>query len=74
MATLTIRNLPEKVVERVKTIAEQNGHSMEKEIRELIQERFAQKGEVLARMKKRWQQRLVPSAKQVNQWIESGRR
>ena len=37
MATLTIRNVPENVVELLKVRAKNNGHSMEQEVRELIE-------------------------------------
>ena len=40
MGTLTIRNLPEEVIQGVKTSAELHKRSMEQEIRELLQRRY----------------------------------
>jgi plasmid stability protein len=37
MATLTIRNVPTKVVRALKAQAERNHRSMEQEVREIIQ-------------------------------------
>ena len=36
MATLTIRHVPEAVVERLKAAAKRKGYSMEQEVRELL--------------------------------------
>ena len=47
MATLTIRNVPEDVVARLKKVAANKGHSMEQEVRELLRTRFPVGDEVL---------------------------
>ena len=39
MATITIRNVPDQLVDRIKRLAEQKGVSMEQEIRDLLQSR-----------------------------------
>jgi plasmid stability protein len=62
MATITIRGLPDEIVERVKAAAERNRRSMEQELRELIADRYAR--------------RELPdlTAEEVDDWIETGRR
>lgn len=47
MATLTIRNVPDEVVVRLKKVAANKGHSMEQELRELLKTRFPARDEVL---------------------------
>jgi antitoxin FitA len=37
MATITIRNVPDELVDRIKWLAGQKGVSMEQEIRDLLQ-------------------------------------
>ena len=54
MATITIRNLPDAVAARVKTCAAQNGRSMEEEVRTLLRERYANRAEILERIRARW--------------------
>ena len=74
MATLTIRNLPHDVVERLKERAKQNGRSMEQEAREILGQRLAARNELLVEMRTRWSEiKSPPSASDVNEWIEVGR-
>jgi antitoxin FitA len=54
MATLTIRNVPDELVNRIKLLAGQKGVSMEQEIRDLLQSRYEQRGAVLERIRQRW--------------------
>lgn len=74
MGTLTIRNLPDDLVERLKAAAAAHQRSMEQEVRELLQRRYAPKAEVLARLRSRWGQLPRTSAEDVRQWREEGRR
>lgn len=75
MATLTIRNLPPDVVKRLKERAKRNGRSMEQEAREILGQRLAARGELLADMRVRWREiASPPSASEVDKWIDMGRR
>ena len=47
MATLTIRDVPDDVVARLKKVAAHKGYSMEQEVRELLRTRFPARDEVL---------------------------
>jgi plasmid stability protein len=73
MATLTIRNLPDDVVKRLKEVAARNKRSMEQEVRELLQERFAARVEVLRRVRERCRSLPKTTAEEVNRWIREGR-
>ncbi len=73
MATLTIRNLPEDLVERLKSAAAQHGRSMEQELRELLMRSYPDRPASLERIRARWGGFDPPSAEQIDTWIESGR-
>jgi plasmid stability protein len=47
MATLTIRNVPDKVAKLLKTLARKNRRSMAQEVRELINEHVGERLSVL---------------------------
>ena len=47
MATLTIRNVPEKVAKSLKTLAKKNRRSIEQEVRELMGEHVGERASVL---------------------------
>lgn len=73
MATITIRNVPDDLVERIKSLAGQKGISMEQEIRDLLQSRYEQRGIVLERIRQRWKHLPLQSAHQMQDWKEQGR-
>jgi plasmid stability protein len=54
MATLTIRNVPEKVAKSLKTLAKKNRRSMEQEVRELISEHVGERASVLDQIQASW--------------------
>lgn len=78
MASLTIRNVPEEVVEQIKNVAVRNGRSMESEVRELLARQFARSPESRAQVLERIRQLTAgirpPTARQIRRWIETGRR
>jgi plasmid stability protein len=73
MATLTIRRLPETVVARIKDLAARRGHSMEEEVRALLEQRYAQRATVLTRIQRRWADLPPVTGEQLDDWIEEGR-
>lgn len=73
MATLTIRNVPEEVVARLKKVAANNGRSMEQELRELLKTKYPSRAEVLDRVERRWETLPPVSAEEINQWITEAR-
>lgn len=72
MATLTIRNVPEDVVERLKRVAKNKGRSMEQELRELLQARYPSRAQVLEDVRERWKTLPPVSAEEIDSWIEEG--
>ena len=74
MATLTIRNVPDKVTKSLKTLARKNHRSMEQEVRELINEHVGERLSVLAQIEAAWgKQARRPTAAEVDEWITAGR-
>ena len=73
MATLTIRHVPEAVVERLKAVAKRKGYSMEQEVRELLAMRYAARTEIMARIRQRWDTLPPTSGAEVRAWRQTGR-
>jgi plasmid stability protein len=74
-ATLTIRNVPLRVVRNLKSIAKRRHRSMEQEVRELLEEYVGERAAVLRQIEGSWEsQARRPSAAEVEQWILEGRR
>ncbi|MEO0520922.1 MAG: hypothetical protein AAF171_26905 [Cyanobacteria bacterium P01_A01_bin.116] len=73
MATLTIRNLPDDLVQRIKTRAAANEHSMEQEVRQLLETRYASHKMVIDRICERWSTLPNTTPEEIDQWREIGR-
>jgi plasmid stability protein len=74
MASITIRNLPSDIVESLKSLAADNGRSMEQEAREILAARLIPRHRLLDEIQAKWMQFASPSAQDVQEWIDSGRR
>ena len=74
MATLTIRNLPDEVVDRIKTAATHQGRSMEQEVRDVLLRRYASRNEVVRRIRQRWEELPATAASDVKRWRKANRR
>jgi plasmid stability protein len=74
MPTLTIRNMPPRVVQSLKVLAHRHGRSMEQEVRELIEEHVVERLAILEQIEASWgEQHRRPSAAEVDSWLEVGR-
>ena len=74
MATLTIRNVPTRVVRSLKALAKRRNTSMEQEIRELLEEYAMERSSVLKQIEASWaRQTRRPSAAEIDSWINAGR-
>jgi len=74
MATLTIRNVPTRVVRSLKALAKRRNTSMEQEIRDILEEQVGDRISALDQIEKSWErQSRRPKAKEVNSWIRAGR-
>lgn len=86
MANLTIPNVPESLVERIKSAATEHGRSVEQELRVLLESRFSAKAlkpaaradeakaEAMNRIRERWKDLPETSAEEVQGWLQKGRR
>lgn len=73
MATITIRNISDELVDRIKRLAGQKGISMEQEVRDLLQKRYGQRDEVLTRIRQRVEALPMESESRVQTWKSEGR-
>lgn len=73
MPTLTIRNVPPKVVRSLKLLARRNGRSMEQEVRTLLKEHI-DRDAVLEQIERAWdRQSRRPQATEIEEWRRRGR-
>jgi plasmid stability protein len=74
MATLTIRNVPPKLVRSLKALARESGRSMEQEVRNLIAEYVGERLALLDEIEASWErQARRPAARDIDGWIEEER-
>jgi plasmid stability protein len=74
MATLTIRNIPARVIRGLKSLARRRNTSMEQEVRQLLEEYVAERVSVQKQIEASWsRQDRRPSAAEIDSWINSGR-
>ena len=74
MPTLTVRNVPARVVRSLKALARRRRRSMEHEIRELLEAHVAERRSVLEQIEAGWsRQARRPSAAEIEAWIGVGR-
>ena len=74
MPTLTIRNVPQRIVKSLKSIASRNGHSMEQEVRRLLETSVNERSAVLDQVEAGWAgQARRPRAAEIDLWIAAGR-
>ena len=73
-ATLTIRNVPLRVVRGLKALAKRRNTSMEQEVRSLLEDYVNERGSVLKQIETAWgDQSRRPSAEEIDSWIAAGR-
>lgn len=74
MATLTVRNVPAKVVKSLKTLARRNRRSMEQEVRAVLEQHVGDRRALLHEIEQSWaRQTRRPRAHEVDSWIRAGR-
>ena len=73
-ATLTIRNVPLRIVRGLKSLARRRGQSMEQEVRDLLEQHVAERSSVLRQIEASWdRQSRRPSAAEIDSWMLVGR-
>ena len=73
MATLTIRNLPDELVERLKLKARAANRSMEQEVRELLEANYPKKRDTIERIRSRWEGLPETHHEEMDNWRNKGR-
>jgi plasmid stability protein len=74
-ATITIRNVPLRVVRNLKSIAKRRHRSMEQEVRDLLEEYVGERSAVVRQIEASWEaQSRRPTAREIEKWIAAGRR
>jgi hypothetical protein len=73
MAAITIRNISDELVSRIKFLAEQKGVSMEQEVRDLLHTRYGKRVEVIARIRRRNETLPLEQESHVQSWKDAGR-
>jgi len=74
MATLTVRNVPTKVVKSLKALARRNQRSMEQEVRAVLEQHVGDRLALLEEVEQSWARQVRrPKAREVEAWIVEGR-
>ena len=74
LATLTIRNVPQRIVRRLKALAKRRNTSMEQVVRDLLEEQAGDRSVVLDEIEAAWErQARRPNATDVEAWLATGR-
>lgn len=75
MPTLTIRNVPTTVVRSLKALAKRRRHSMEQEVRTMLEAHVSERKSVLEQIETAWsRQSRRPKASEIDAWITLSRR
>jgi plasmid stability protein len=74
MATLTVRNLPERVIRSLKEAARRNKRSMEQEARYLLEATLPDRASARAQIEASWARQARPTSEnEVAGWIRASR-
>jgi chromosome segregation and condensation protein ScpB len=74
VATLTIRDVPQRTVRRLKAFAKRQNVSMEQAVRNLLEEHTGDRSVVLEEIERSWERQTSrPKAEEIDSWIEVGR-
>ena len=74
MATITVRNLPDSVVEALKELAERNSRSMEQEAREIISSRVMDRKTVVQLLEQGWKRHTrAISLEEAQDWLRQSK-
>jgi plasmid stability protein len=74
MPTITVRNVPPKVVQSLKALAKRHNRSMEQEVRDLLEGYVVERHAILDQIEAGWQrQTRRPTAAEVDAWMAVGR-
>ena len=73
MPTITVRNVPPRVVQSLKALARRHNRSMEQEVRELLEGYVTEREAILDQIEAGWQaQSRRPTADEIDAWMAVG--
>lgn len=73
METLTLHDLPDDLIKRIQTAAFAKGHSIEQEVRELLETHYTPQTDVHNRIRQRWHTVPRTTPDEVKRWRATGR-
>jgi plasmid stability protein len=75
MATITVRNIPDEVIEMIKERARKNRRSMEQEVRSILASVVHDREQAMRRIESLWkkQKRSVPK-EEIDKWLGRARK
>jgi hypothetical protein len=73
MANLTIHDLPDDLLQRIETVAATKGHTIEQEVLEMLEVRFAARSRIIQRIQERWKTLPTTSTDEIEHWRTLGR-
>ena len=74
MPTITVRNVPPKVVQSLKALAKRHNRSMEQEVRAVLEQHVGDRLALLDEIEQSWRrQARRPKPGEVDAWIGVGR-
>jgi plasmid stability protein len=74
MPTITVRNIPARVVQSLKALARRHNRSMEQEVRDLIEGYVVERRAVLDQIEAGWnKQTRRPTPTEIDAWMGVGR-
>ncbi|UCF99864.1 MAG: Arc family DNA-binding protein [Spirochaetaceae bacterium] len=74
MATITVRNLPDEVIEMIKNRAARNKRSMEQEVRLILSEAVYDRERAMKHIELLWEKQKRPiSREEVDAWLKQAR-
>ncbi len=74
MASLTVRDVPQAIVERLKAAAQRHQRSMSEELRHLLQTTYADRPTLVAAVRASWDTQPSATTAEIRQWREEGRK
>jgi len=73
-STLTIRDVPARVVKGLKRLARRQNKSMEQEVRDILEQHVTERASVLKQIEASWAQQMRrPQPGEIEAWIASSR-
>ena len=74
VATLTIRNVPQRLIDRLTALAKRQNVSMAQVVRNLLEEYVGGRSPVLKEIEDSWKRQAHrPTAEEIDAWIVAGR-